>query len=173
FIFNHFSDQKPFKVVVQEAMDLGFTEPDPRIDISGVDVQRKILILCRECGLHMDMSDIHNNPFLSESTMQGSVSDFLDALASEEAQMLERWKSANAEGKRLKYLASFSNGKASVGMDAVGTEHPFYAIEGSDNIVSIRTKRYDQPLIVRGAGAGAEVTAMGVFADIIRIANRD
>ncbi|NQX92822.1 MAG: ACT domain-containing protein [Flavobacteriales bacterium] len=173
FIFNSFSSQKTFKSVVQEAMDLGFTEPDPRIDISGVDVQRKILILCRESGLDMEMSDVQNIPFLSDKTMSGSVSEFLSAIQNEEEQMLRRLEQATAENKRLKYLASFKDGQARVGLDSVNSEHPFYSVEGSDNIISIRTKRYNQPLIIRGAGAGAEVTAMGVFADIIKIANRD
>lgn len=172
FIFNVFHENCTFKSVVQEAMKQGFTEPDPRIDLSGVDVQRKILILAREAGLELEMSDIENVPFLGEESMKGSVEDFLNALDGEENRMQERWAEASAKVHRLKYMAKFEDGKASVGLHSVAADHPFYSISGSDNIVALTTKRYAQPLIIQGAGAGAAVTAMGVFANIIQLANR-
>lgn len=173
FIFNNFNDKSRFVDVVKEAMKQGFTEPDPRIDLSGVDVMRKILILIRESGLEMELSDIKGLPFIPEACMEApSVDEFLVALEAHEADFQKLYKKAADENKKIKYVASFNKGKAEGGLRFVSPDHPFYNLEGKDNIVLFTTKRYpEQPLVIKGAGAGAEVTAMGIFADIMRIAN--
>lgn len=172
FIFNEFNENTSFTDIVKQAMKEGYTEPDPRIDLSGVDVARKILILAREAGLPLEMKDIQNNKFLPEKLINsGGVQDFLSDLLQEEDAMKSKFSEAKKNGNKLKYVASLVNGKANVGLTVVGDKHPFFNIEGKDNIVLIHTKRYgDQPLVIKGAGAGADVTAMGVFSDIIRLA---
>ncbi|MFK7756928.1 MAG: bifunctional aspartate kinase/homoserine dehydrogenase I [Flavobacteriales bacterium] len=172
FIFNNFDEKTTFKAVVKQAMNEGYTEPDPRIDLSGKDVARKILILAREGGYKMEMDEISADAFLPKNIMEnGSVDDFVKALEGEEEALQRLYKSAKDKGAKLKFVAQFKNGKAKTGLIEVTAEHPFFNIEGKDNIVLIKTERYgDQPLVVKGAGAGAEVTAMGVFADIIRLA---
>lgn len=173
FIFNNFNENTRFVDVVKEAMKQGFTEPDPRIDLSGVDVMRKILILIRESGLEMELSDIKGLPFIPEACMKApSVDEFLVSLEAHEADFQKLYKKAADENKKIKYVASFNKGKAEGGLRFVSPDHPFYNLEGKDNIVLFTTKRYpEQPLVIKGAGAGAEVTAMGIFADIMRIAN--
>lgn len=169
FLFSAFSSEMTFEDSVKGAMDAGFTEPDPRIDLSGVDVQRKILILAREAGFKLEMSDVENVPFLPEELMKGSVSQFLEALPSIENTMKGKLQDAQAQGKKLRYFATFENGKAKVGLEPLDANHPFCSLEGSDNVVMLTTDRYSgRPLVVQGAGAGADVTAMGVFADIMR-----
>ncbi len=171
FVFNNYDGIKPFAEVVKQAQDEGYTEPDPRLDLSGKDVARKIMILAREAGSKIQMEDISNNSFMPESCMQGSVDDFYKAMAKEEAHFKKLYESAAAEGKKLKFVAKYEDGKASVGLQHIDPSHDFYHLYGKDNIVLFYTNRYvDQPLVVKGAGAGAEVTASGVFADIIRTA---
>jgi aspartokinase/homoserine dehydrogenase 1 len=171
FLFSAFSSEMTFEDSVKGAMAAGFTEPDPRIDLSGVDVQRKILILAREAGFKLEMSDVENVPFLPDKLMKGSVSQFLEALPSIEGIMQEKLKDAESQGKKLRYFATFENGKAKVGLEPLAASHPFCSLEGSDNVVMLTTDRYSgRPLVVQGAGAGADVTAMGVFADIMRFA---
>lgn len=173
FIFNNFNDQTKFADIVKQAKEEGYTEPDPREDLSGVDVMRKILILIRESGLNMELTDIKSAPFIPEECMQAnSVDEFFDALAEQESVFQELYKKATDSNKRIKYVATFDKGKAVTGLKSVSPDHPFYNLEGKDNIVLFTTKRYpDQPLVIKGAGAGAAVTAMGIFADIMRIAN--
>lgn len=173
FIFNHFNTEAKFSDIVKQAQVEGYTEPDPREDLSGVDVMRKILILIRESGLTMELSDIQSKPFIPEQCMTAtSVDEFYIALAKEEAHFQKMVKDASAQGKRIKYVATFDKGKAVTGLKYVSPDHPFYNLEGKDNIVLFTTKRYpEQPLVIKGAGAGAEVTAMGIFADVMRIAN--
>ena len=171
FLFSAFSSEMNFEDSVKGAMAAGFTEPDPRIDLSGVDVQRKILILAREAGFKLEMSDVENVPFLPEELMKGSVSQFLESLPSIENTMQKKLQDAEAQGKKLRYFATFENGKAKVGLEPLDASHPFCSLEGSDNVVMLTTDRYSsRPLVVQGAGAGADVTAMGVFADIMRFA---
>ena len=171
FLFSAFSSEMTFEASVKGAMSAGFTEPDPRIDLSGVDVQRKILILAREAGFKLEMSDVENVPFLPEKLMKGSVSQFLEALPSIEGTMQKKLQDAESQGKKLRYFATFENGKAKVGLEPLDASHPFCSLEGSDNVVMLTTDRYSgRPLVVQGAGAGADVTAMGVFADIMRFA---
>jgi aspartokinase/homoserine dehydrogenase 1 len=174
FIFNNFVGETPFAEVVTEAGVQGFTEPDPRIDLSGVDVMRKILILARESGNILELDDIKNDSFLPQSSLEAtSVADFLETLPKESAHFNAIRDAAANENCRLKYVAEFDNGKAKVGLQHIPSDHPFYNLDGSDNIVLFFTERYsEQPLIIKGAGAGAAVTASGLFADIIRIGNK-
>ncbi len=172
FVFNHYDGKIKFADVVKQAQDEGYTEPDPRLDLSGTDVMRKIMILAREAGNAIEMEDISNKVFLPASCMEGSVSDFYIAMAKEEVHFKKLLDAATAEGKKLKFVAAYENGKASVGLQHVGPSHDFYHLYGKDNIVLFYTDRYpEQPLVIKGAGAGADVTASGVFADIIRAAN--
>ncbi|HCQ13618.1 bifunctional aspartate kinase/homoserine dehydrogenase I [Flavobacterium sp.] len=173
FIFNNFSDFYNFHDVVKEAGVQGFTEPDPKIDLSGVDVARKILILIRESGYEMEMEAIENNCFLPQECMETTNNeDFFKSLIKHSNHFENLLSEAKAKDCRIKFVASFDNGKASVGLQFIPKESPFYNLEGKDNIVEFYTDRYiDQPLIIKGAGAGAAVTASGIFADVIRIGN--
>ena len=173
FIFNNFSETYNFHDVVKEAGVQGFTEPDPKIDLSGVDVARKILILIRESGYQMEMEDIVNNSFLPAECMATTNNeDFFKSLTKNAAHFDNLLAEAKAKNSRLKFVASFENGKASVGLQFIPADSPFYNLEGKDNIVQFYTDRYvDQPLLIKGAGAGAAVTASGIFADVIRIGN--
>jgi len=173
FVFNNFVNGANFRQVVKAAQDEGYTEPDPRIDLSGVDVMRKILILARESGAVMELDDITNHSFLpAEALNAPSVADFYEQLDVHAAHFLNLRQQADNEGKKLKFVARYENGKASVGLQSIAPDHPFFNLEGKDNIVLYTTNRYaDQPLIVKGAGAGADVTASGIFADVIRSAN--
>lgn len=169
FVFNNYDGKKSFASVVKQAQDEGYTEPDPRLDLSGKDVMRKIMILARESGEKMEMDDISNNSFMPESCMTGSVADFYAAMEKEEAHFKAIYDKAAAAGCKLKFVASYENGKAAVGLQHINPEHDFYHLYGKDNTVLFYTNRYpEQPMVVKGAGAGAEVTASGVFADIIR-----
>ncbi len=169
FVFNNYDGTRKFAEVVKQAQDEGYTEPDPRLDLSGTDVMRKIMILAREAGEQMEMDDITNNSFMPPSCMKGSVEDFYAAMAKEETHFKKLFEKANAEGTKLKFVASFDNGKASVGLQHIDPQHDLYHLYGKDNVVLFYTDRYkEQPLVVKGAGAGAEVTASGVFADILR-----
>lgn len=173
FIFNNFSPNYSFHDVVKEAGVQGFTEPDPKIDLSGVDVARKILILIRESGYQMEIEDIENLSFLPDECMKtNNNDDFFKSLLKNASHFEQLLKEANEKESRLKFVAQFENGKANVGLQFIAKDHPFYNLEGKDNIVLFYTDRYvDQPLLIKGAGAGAAVTASGIFADVIRIGN--
>lgn len=169
FVFNHYNGTKPFASVVQDAQDQGYTEPDPRLDLGGTDVMRKIMILARESGERLEMDDITNNSFMPPSCMEGSVQHFYSEMAQHEAHFCALYKEAKEAGNKLKFVAAYSDGKASVGLQHIPPQHDLYHLYGKDNVVLFYTNRYtEQPLVVKGAGAGAEVTASGVFADIIR-----
>jgi aspartokinase/homoserine dehydrogenase 1 len=169
FVFNNYDATRKFAEVVKQAQDEGYTEPDPRLDLSGTDVARKIMILARESGEVIEMDAITNESFLPASCMEGSVDDFYVELGKHEAHFKALYDAAAAKNCKLKFVASFANGKASVGLQHIDPQHDFFHLYGKDNIVRFYTPRYpDQPLVVKGAGAGAEVTASGVFADIIR-----
>jgi aspartokinase/homoserine dehydrogenase 1 len=156
--------------VVRQAQDEGYTEPDPRLDLNGTDVARKILILAREAGNRIEMEDIENTAFLPDACLAGSVEDFYAAMAKNEQDFRALLDDAASRGQKLKYIASFAEGKASVGLQSIGPEHNFANLSGKDNAVLFYTNRYsEQPLVIKGAGAGADVTAAGVFADIIRV----
>jgi bifunctional aspartokinase / homoserine dehydrogenase 1 len=173
FVFNNYDGKKTFASVVKQAQDEGYTEPDPRLDLSGKDVMRKIMILGREAGDVIEMEDVHNNSFMPASCMEGSVENFYTEMEKHEEHFKTLYEEAANNGNKLKFVATYSpneNGnKATVGLQQIDPQHDFYHLYGKDNIVLFFTNRYPlQPLVVKGAGAGADVTASGVFADIIR-----
>ncbi|MFC4635543.1 bifunctional aspartate kinase/homoserine dehydrogenase I [Dokdonia ponticola] len=171
FVFNNFASGDSFHDVVQQAKTEGYTEPDPRIDLSGVDVARKILILAREAGLELELKDVVNTPFLTKKNLESTdVPHFFETLKEDASHFEALVSEASAQGRRLKYVAQLEHNQASVGLQSVTAESPFYHLEGKDNIVLFYTERYpDQPLIIKGAGAGGDVTASGLFSDIIRL----
>lgn len=169
FVFNNYNGEKSFAEVVRQAQDEGYTEPDPRLDLGGTDVMRKIMILARESGAKIDMEEISNESFMPAECMVGSVEDFYNCMAKHEEHFKKLYDAAAANNKKLKFVARYDQGKASVGLQQVSDSSDFYHLYGKDNVVLFYTDRYpDQPLVVKGAGAGADVTASGVFADIIR-----
>jgi aspartokinase/homoserine dehydrogenase 1 len=169
FVFNNYDGTRKFSEVVKQAQDEGYTEPDPRLDLSGKDVMRKILILAREAGAKLEMEDVGCTPFLPESCFKGSVDDFYREMAKHEEHFLKLYKDAAVKNCKLKFVATYDNGKASVGLQHIDPAHDLYNLFGKDNVVLFYTDRYkEQPLVIKGAGAGAEVTASGVFADILR-----
>jgi aspartokinase/homoserine dehydrogenase 1 len=171
FVFNNYDSTIPFAEVVKQAQDEGYTEPDPRLDLGGTDVMRKIMILAREAGEKMEMEDIANNGFLPLECFNGTVENFYKSMLKNEEHFKSIYKAANDNGCKLKFVATFDNGEASVGLQHIPAESDFYHLYGKDNIVLFYTDRYPQnPLVVKGAGAGADVTASGVFADIIKLA---
>lgn len=171
FVFNNYDGTRNFSDVVRQAQDEGYTEPDPRLDLSGTDVARKILILAREAGYAIEMDDILNVAFLPDTCLAGTVEDFYAEMRNKEGHFRKLLDDAAAQGLKLKYIASLDAGKASVGLQSIGPDHNFANLSGKDNAVLFYTNRYaDQPLVIKGAGAGADVTAAGVFADIIRAA---
>jgi aspartokinase/homoserine dehydrogenase 1 len=173
FIFNNYDGSKPFSQIVKDAKAAGFTEPDPRLDLSGVDVMRKILILARESGYQLELDQITNNSFVPEECMNTeALEGFYEKLDENEKVFKDLYGKAESQGKRLKYVATFKDGKAETGLEMFTSDHPFFNLGGKDNIVLFYTNRYsEQPLVVKGAGAGAAVTASGIFADIMKIAS--
>jgi aspartokinase/homoserine dehydrogenase 1 len=170
FVFNNYNSSATFASVVQQAQDEGYTEPDPRLDLGGTDVMRKIMILAREAGIKLEMDAITNNGFLPNECFEGTVSDFYKSMEKHEAHFKSLYDEASSKNYKLKFVASYNQGKCSVGLQAVNETSDFYHLYGKDNIVLFYTKRYsNQPLVIKGAGAGADVTASGVFADIIRV----
>ncbi len=174
FIFNNFKEGVSFYDIVKEAQKAGYTEPDPRTDLSGKDVSRKILILSRESGYPMESDDIKIKPVLPDACMAApTVDEFFGELKKENDYFDNLRKEAEKKGHKLRIIATLENGEASIGLKSVDASHPFYSLEGSDNMIAFTTERYkDRPLVIRGPGAGAEVTAAGVFAEIITIGNR-
>jgi aspartokinase/homoserine dehydrogenase 1 len=173
YIFNTFDGSVPFSEVVKDAKQKGYTEPDPREDLSCKDVGRKILILARECGYSMEFEDITINGFLPQPCLDApTVDEFFNVLATYDGHFEQMRRHAAEKGEKLRCIARFEGGKATISLDSVGQEHPFASLSGSDNIIAFTTARYpERPMVVKGSGAGAEVTAAGVFADLIRIAN--
>lgn len=172
YIFNVFDGETPFSEVVKHAREKGYTEPDPRDDLDGMDVARKLLILARESGYELEMGNITIDTFLPEECfISEDTDDFFDALRKSDTEMTKRAERARESGKVLRFIASLEWKSARVGLQEIDPAHPFFNIGGGDNIVAFTTKRYNNtPLVVKGPGAGAEVTAAGVFADIVRVA---
>ncbi|MDE6377881.1 MAG: bifunctional aspartate kinase/homoserine dehydrogenase I, partial [Duncaniella sp.] len=172
FIFNALSEDTPFSETVRLAKELGYSEPDPRIDLSGIDVIRKLVILTREGGYRAEQDQVERTPFVPEDIMNGTIEEFWRRLPELDADFEARRKVLHAEGKRWRFVARMEMGKMSVGLQAVDSTHPFYSLEGSNNIVLLTTERYrEYPMLIQGYGAGAAVTAAGVFANIISTAN--
>lgn len=173
FIYNNYNGENTFHDIVKEAQKEGYTEPDPRIDLSGVDVKRKILILVRESGYKMEFDEVKVKDILPKSCFEvPSVDDFFKELVKYEPEFKAQVQKAKSENKKLRVVALYDGKEASVELQAVDSTHPFYNLQGTDNVVALYTDRYaQQPMVIQGAGAGAGVTAAGVFADIIRVVN--
>jgi aspartokinase/homoserine dehydrogenase 1 len=172
FIFNTISADIPFSKAILMAKEARFAEPDPRIDLSGTDVIRKLVILSREAGYRVEQADVKKNLFIPNKYFEGSLDDFWKTINEMDEEFDKTRQKLDAENKKYRFVATMEDGKCSVGLQAVGMQHPFYNLEGSNNIIMITTERYlDHPMIIKGYGAGASVTAAGVFADIISIAN--
>lgn len=172
FIFNEIAADVPFSETVKRAKQQGYSEPDPRIDLSGTDVVRKLVILSREAGYKVSQEDVEKKLFVPQNFFEGSVDDFWEHLPSLDNEFEQQRKQLEAEGKRWRFVATYDNGHTEVALRAVGQNSPFYNLEGSNNIVLLTTERYKQyPMLIQGYGAGADVTAAGVFANIMSIAN--
>lgn len=172
YIFNVVSGQVPLSRAVRMAQEAGYSEPDPRIDLCGQDVIRKLVILAREAGYRVEQSDVEKHLFIPESYFTGSLDDFWRAIPDYDATFEAYRRQVAERGRVLRFVATLDHGKVEVGLREVDSAHPFYHLEGSNNVISITTERYrEYPMVIKGYGAGAEVTAAGVFADIIGIAN--
>ena len=172
FIFNEISADVTLSEAVRRAKEQGYSEPDPRIDLSGKDVMRKLVILAREAGYKVEKTDVEAHLFIPDEFFEGSIEEFWKNLPKLDADFETRRKQLDAEGKRWRFVATFDHGKLSVALKVVDSTHPFYNLQGSNNIVALTTERYrEYPMLIQGYGAGASVTAAGVFANIMSIAN--
>lgn len=171
FIFNKISADVPFSETVRLAKEEGYSEPDPRIDLSGKDVIRKLVILAREAGYEINQEDVEKHLFIPDEYFEGSVEEFWKRLPNLDAEFEQRRQQLENEGKVWRFVATLDNGKACVSLKEIAQDHSFYVLEGSNNIVTITTERYKEyPMLIQGYGAGASVTAAGVFADIMSLA---
>ena len=172
FIFNEIAADVPFSATIRRAKEQGYSEPDPRIDLSGKDVIRKLVILAREAGYQVEQEDVEKQLFVPEKYFQGSVDEFWKALPELDADFEARRQELEQKGLRWRFVAKMEEGKTSVSLETVDATHPFYQLEGSNNIILITTERYhDYPMMIRGYGAGASVTAAGVFANIMSVSH--
>lgn len=172
FIFNTISEDITLSKAIKMAQEAGFSEPDPRIDLSGKDVIRKLVILAREAGYKAEQEDVEKNLFVPDKYFKGSLDEFWKSITELDAEFEAKRKVLAGKGKRWRFVATMENGKCGVGLQEVDSAHPFYDLQGSNNIVLITTERYNEfPMMIKGYGAGASVTAAGVFSDIISIAN--
>lgn len=172
YIFNTISAEIPFSKTIEMAKEARFAEPDPRIDLSGTDVIRKLVILAREAGYKVEQADVKKNLFVPNKYFEGSLEDFWKTISELDDEFEAKRQQLAAENKKYRFVATMKEGVCEVGLQAVDSTHPFYDLEGSNNIVTIQTERYfNDPMIIKGYGAGASVTAAGVFGDIMSIAN--
>ncbi len=172
FIFNKLSSDVPLSETIRLAKEGGYSEPDPRIDLSGKDVIRKLVILAREAGYRLNQEDVEKNLFIPDEFFEGTIDDFWKNISKLDADFEAKRKELEVNNKRWRFVAKLENGKGSVSLQEVGANHPFYNLEGTNNIILITTERYNEyPMLIQGYGAGASVTAAGVFADIMSIAN--
>ncbi len=172
YIFNVLASDVPLSRAVEMAKEAGYSEPDPRIDLSGKDVIRKLVILAREAGYKVEQEDVDKQLFIPDALMEGRAEDFIGNLKQLDSEFELKRAEAEAKGEHFRFVASFDNGVLSVGLRRVGSDHPFYNLAGSNNVILLTTERYKEfPMVIKGYGAGAEVTAAGVFADLISIAN--
>lgn len=172
YIFNTLDKDNPLSDVIRQAKELGFSEPDPRIDLSGVDVIRKLIILSRESGYKIEEKQVKVSPILPKECFEGDIEQFWQKVSKYDDEFEQKRAALEKNNQKWRFVARLKNGKASVSLAEVGADHPLYHLEGSNNIIMITTERYkEHPMIIKGYGAGAEVTAAGMFADVIRIAN--
>ena len=172
YIFNVLSKETPLSKAIVLAREAGYSEPDPRIDLSGKDVVRKLVILAREAGYKVEQDDVERNLFVPEKYFEGTVDDFLKNISDLDAEFEQKRIDAALHDEHFRFVARLENGKVEVGLQTVNSAHPFYSLEGSNNVILLTTDRYNEyPMVIKGYGAGADVTAAGVFADIISIAN--
>ncbi len=172
YIFNTISTENTFSKTIRMAKEVGFSEPDPRIDLSGVDVARKILILARESGYKLEMENIRINRFIPDDFFDGTLEEFWEKIKLLDGKFEGKRKKLEGENKKYRFVARFENGIAEVGLQEINPSHPFYDLEGSNNLVMYTTERYHEfPMLIKGYGAGASVTAAGVFADLIKVSN--
>ena len=172
YIFNTLDADHKLSEVILKAMELGYSEPDPRIDLSGIDVIRKLIILSREAGYKINEKDVSMTPILPEDCFGGSLEEFWKTVRKYDEDFETRRQKLEKEDKKWRFVARLKDSKAVVNLQEVSPDHPLYHLEGSNNIIMIRTERYKElPMIIKGYGAGADVTAAGIFADVIRIAN--
>jgi aspartokinase/homoserine dehydrogenase 1 len=172
YIFNTLDKDNRLSDVIRQAKELGFSEPDPRIDLSGVDVIRKLIILSREAGYKLEEKQVKVSPILPEECFEGGIEEFWQKVGKYDDEFEQKRSKLEKRNLKWRFVARLKDGKASVGLAEVGMDHPLYHLEGSNNIIMITTERYkEHPMIIKGYGAGAEVTAAGMFADVIRIAN--
>jgi len=162
----------PLSDAIKKAREKGYSEPDPRVDLSGTDVVRKILILAREAGYSIEKEDVTVNKFLPEDCFEGDLNDFFEKVRNYDAQFEQKRKELSDQNRKWRFFASLDQGKAKVELLTIGSDHPSFNLEGSNNIILITTNRYNElPMVIKGYGAGAEVTAAGVFADLMRVVN--
>ena len=172
FIFNKISADVPFSETVRLAKEEGYSEPDPRVDLSGKDVIRKLVILAREAGYRVEQSDVKKKLFIPDDYFKGPLADFWKAIPQYDAEFEQYRRQVADRGKVLRFVATLDHGNVEVGLREIDSAHPFFHLEGSNNVILLTTERYrEYPMVIKGYGAGAEVTAAGVFADIIGIAN--
>ena len=172
FIFNVLASDVPMSKAILMAKEAGYSEPDPRIDLSGKDVIRKLVILAREAGYKVEQDDVEKHLFIPQECFEGSIDDFFANISKLDADFELKRATAESENQRFRFVARLDDGKLDVSLQKVGSSHPFYVLEGSNNVILLTTERYNEyPMVIKGYGAGAEVTAAGVFADIISIAN--
>ena len=172
FIFNELSPEMPLSNAIRKAREKGYSEPDPRVDLSGTDVVRKILILAREAGYAIEKEDVTVKMFLPEECFKGDLNDFFEKVKEIDAEFEQKRKELTSKNLKWRFFATMEIGKAIVELLTIGPEHPSFNLEGSNNIILFTTERYKElPMVIKGYGAGADVTAAGVFADLMRVVN--